>query len=337
MFPPHGLDEHAEGHRPRRPARRADQARTAGHPARDGGPGPVGGRRPVAVRRDRGRGRGYGALLGGIAVFQRSWRPDPVLPVISALTLGVTSFLSYLTGGYLPLFLLLVALWTFLGGMAWSLGANAGSIGTTNAAVMLVTVTLPATVAQSLGQAALMTAGGLVQAALVVLFPIRRWGRHRDALAGALAAEADYARRLREDPTAPFTPGPFAQARDAASLSPRQLRRRPAQLHGAQPGRTHPPRPRRARRPRTHRRPPGRPRPRAGPRTARRGGRDPGHGGRGDPHRPPRRTPAPGPRRHRGPPGRPRTHRSGRTGGRPAARPAARRGRDGPHRSRRSG
>lgn len=47
-------------------------------------------------------GAAYGALLGGIAVFQRSWRPDPVLPVISALTLGVTSFLSYLTGGHLP-------------------------------------------------------------------------------------------------------------------------------------------------------------------------------------------------------------------------------------------
>ncbi|MDG4863646.1 FUSC family protein, partial [Streptomyces sp. T-3] len=169
-------------------------------------------------------GAAYGALLGGIAVFQRSWRPDPVLPVVSALTLGVTSFLSYLTGGYLPLFLALVALWTFLGGMAWSLGANPGSLGTTNAAVMLVTVTLPATVTESLGQAALMTAGGLVQAALVVLFPIRRWGRHRDALADALAAEADYARRLRDDPAAPFTPGPFAQAREAASLSAGQVR-----------------------------------------------------------------------------------------------------------------
>ncbi|MFC8127797.1 FUSC family protein [Streptomyces sp. NPDC057302] len=175
----------------------------------------------------------YGALLGGIAVFQRSWRPDPVLPVASALTLGITSFLSYLTGGHLLLFLALVALWTFLGGMAWSLGANAGSLGTTNAAVMLVTVTLPATFMESLGQAALMTAGGLVQAALVVLFPIRRWGRRRDALADALAAEADYARRLREDPAAPFTPGPFAQARDAAMLSARQVRRRPPELHGA--------------------------------------------------------------------------------------------------------
>ncbi|WP_199552226.1 FUSC family protein [Streptomyces sp. N35] len=178
-------------------------------------------------------GAAYGALLGGIAVFQRSWRPDPLLPVISALTLGVTTFLSYLTGGCLPLFLALLALWAFLGGMAWSLGANAGSLGTTNAAVMLVTVALPVGVTQALGQAALMVGGGLVQAALVVLFPIRRWGRHRDALADALSAEADYARRLRDDPAAPFTPGLFAQARDAATLSARHARRRPAELHGA--------------------------------------------------------------------------------------------------------
>lgn len=75
----------------------------------------------------------YGALLGGIATFQRSWRPDPVLPVVSALTLGVTTFLSYLTGGHLPLFLALLAVWALLGGMAWSLGSNPGTIGTTNA------------------------------------------------------------------------------------------------------------------------------------------------------------------------------------------------------------
>ena len=48
-----------------------------------------------------------------------------------------------------------------------------------------------------------------MQAALIVLFPVRRWGAQRDALADALAAEADYARRLRHDPVAPTsTPYP---------------------------------------------------------------------------------------------------------------------------------
>ncbi|CAM5285142.1 hypothetical protein SGLAM104S_03466 [Streptomyces glaucescens] len=60
-----------------------------------------------------------------------------------------------------------------------------------------------------------------------------RWGPHRDALADALAAEADYARRLRHDPVARFDPAPLMEARNAATVTPRQARRRPAELHGA--------------------------------------------------------------------------------------------------------
>ncbi|MCY0952730.1 FUSC family protein [Streptomyces sp. H27-S2] len=79
----------------------------------------------------------------------------------------------------------------------------------------------------------MIAAGGVVQALLIVLFPIRRWGAQRDALADALAAEADYARRLRHDPHAPFDPQPLMRARAAATVSARQARRRPAELHGA--------------------------------------------------------------------------------------------------------
>lgn len=67
---------------------------------------------------------------------------------------------------------------------------------------------------------------------LIFLFPIRRWGAHRDALADALAAVADYARRLRHDPTAPFGPEPLMSARDAAAVTPSQARTRPPVLHG---------------------------------------------------------------------------------------------------------
>lgn len=74
--------------------------------------------------------------------------------------------------------------------------------------------------------------GGVAQALLILLFPIRRWGAHRDALADALAAVADYARRLRHDPTAPFDPEPLMSARDAAAVTPSQARTRPPVLHG---------------------------------------------------------------------------------------------------------
>nr|WP_202539735.1 FUSC family protein [Streptomyces sp. SID8379] len=178
-------------------------------------------------------GSAFGAFQAAIATFQRSWRPRPELALASGASLGISTFLGYLTGSHLAFFLPLLALWTFLAGLAWAAGPTIGIIASSNVAMMMVTITLPTTVAEAAGHAAMMVFGGLVQAALVILFPVRRWGAHRDALADALAAEADYARRLRHDPLAPFDPQPLMLARSAAALTPRQARTRPAQLHGA--------------------------------------------------------------------------------------------------------
>ncbi|MFD9879924.1 FUSC family protein [Streptomyces alboflavus] len=175
----------------------------------------------------------FGAFQAAIATFQRSWRPRPELAIASGTSLAISTFLGYLTGSHLLLFLVLLALWTFLAGLSWSAGPTIGLIATSNVAIMLVTITLPTSVAAAAGHAAMMVVGGAVQAALVIVFPVRRWGAHRDALADALAAEADYARRLRHDPVAPFDPAPLMTARAAAHITPRQARTRPAELHGA--------------------------------------------------------------------------------------------------------
>ncbi|MFJ9040918.1 FUSC family protein [Streptomyces sp. NPDC102406] len=177
-------------------------------------------------------GSAFGGFQAAIATFQRSWRPRPELALASGASLGVSTFVGYLTGSHLLLFVPLLALWTFLAGLSWAAGPTIGIIASSNVAMMLVTITLPTTVAEAAGHAAMMVFGGLVQAALVILFPVRRWGAHRDALADALAAEADYARRLRHDPVAEFDPAPLMLARNAAALTPRQARTRPAQLHG---------------------------------------------------------------------------------------------------------
>ncbi|MEV5611545.1 FUSC family protein [Streptomyces sp. NPDC052225] len=177
-------------------------------------------------------GSAFGAYQAAIATFQRSWRPRPELAIASGASLGLSTFLGYLTGSHLFLFLPLLAVWTFLAGLAWAAGPTIGIIASSNVAMMLVTITLPTSIGQAAGHAAMMAFGGLVQATLVILFPVRRWGAHRDALADALAAEADYARRLRHDPVAPFDPQPLMLARSAAALTPRQARTRPAQLHG---------------------------------------------------------------------------------------------------------
>ncbi|MFJ2215426.1 FUSC family protein [Streptomyces sp. NPDC101062] len=175
----------------------------------------------------------FGAFQAGIATFQRSWRPRPVLALASGASLALSTFLGYLTGAHFALFLALLALWTFLAGLAWTAGPTAGVIASSNVAIMLVTITLPTSVATAAGHAAVIAAGGLVQAGMIVLFPVRRWGLQRDALADALAALGDYARRLRHDPTAPFDPEPLMTARSAAAVTPWQARRRPAELHGA--------------------------------------------------------------------------------------------------------
>ncbi|WP_320776530.1 FUSC family protein [Streptomyces sp. CRN 30] len=175
----------------------------------------------------------FGAFQAAMATFQRSWRPRPELALVSGTTLAVSTFLGYVTISHLPLFLALLMVWTFLAGLAWAAGPTTGLIASTNVAIMLITVTLPTSVAQAAGHGLMMIAGGLVQAALIVLFPVRRWGAQRDALADALAAEADYARRLRHDPVAGFDPEPLMAARDAARLTARQARTRPAELGGS--------------------------------------------------------------------------------------------------------
>ncbi|MFH9741076.1 FUSC family protein [Streptomyces roseolus] len=174
----------------------------------------------------------FGAFQAAIATFQRSWRPRPTLALASGASLAVSTFLGYLTGAHTLLFVALLVLWTFLSGLAWAVGPTAGLIASSNVAIMLVTVTLPTSVATAAGHAAVIFAGGVVQAALVVLLPVRPWGAQRDALADALAAEADYARRLRHDPVATFDPVPLMTARSAAAVTRRQARRRPAELHG---------------------------------------------------------------------------------------------------------
>ncbi|MEU1621214.1 FUSC family protein [Streptomyces sp. NPDC005722] len=174
----------------------------------------------------------FGAFASGMATFQRSWRPRPVLALVAGAGLAVSTFLGYLAGAHWWMFVALLAVWAFLAGMAWALGPTAGIVSSLTIAVMLVVITLPTSVLSAFGHALVIAAGGVVQAALILLFPVRRWGRQRDALADAFAAEADYARRLRHDPVAPFDPEPLMTARSAAVITDRQARRRPAALRG---------------------------------------------------------------------------------------------------------
>ncbi|MDR6981095.1 putative membrane protein YccC [Streptomyces sp. 3330] len=173
-----------------------------------------------------------GAYSAGGATFQRTWRPRKVIALGAGAGLALSTFVGYLAAGRLVTFLPLLAVWAFAAGMAWAAGSTAGIVAATTVGSMLVTITLPTSVGVALEHAGVIALGGVTQAVLILLFPIRRWGAHRDALADALAAVADYARRLRHDPTAPFDPEPLMTARDAAAVTPSQARTRPSVLHG---------------------------------------------------------------------------------------------------------
>ncbi|MFF7487028.1 FUSC family protein [Streptomyces luteogriseus] len=173
-----------------------------------------------------------GAYSAGAATFQRTWRPRKVIALGAGAGLALSTFVGYLAAGRLVTLLPLLAVWAFATGMAWALGTTAGIVAATTVGSMLVTITLPTSVGRALEHAGVIALGGMAQAVLILLFPIRRWGAHRDALADALAAVADYARRLRHDPAAPFEPEPLMTARDAAAVTPSQARTRPPVLHG---------------------------------------------------------------------------------------------------------
>ncbi|MEU8604811.1 FUSC family protein [Streptomyces parvulus] len=173
-----------------------------------------------------------GAFSAGTATFQRTWRPRKVIALGAGAGLALSTFVGYLAAGRLVTFLPLLAVWAFAAGMAWALGSTAGIVAATTVGSMLVTVTLPTSIGPALEHAGVIALGGVAQAVLILLFPIRRWGAHRDALADALAAVADYARRLQHEPAAPFDPQPLMTARDAAAVTPSQARTRPPALHG---------------------------------------------------------------------------------------------------------
>jgi uncharacterized membrane protein YccC len=173
-----------------------------------------------------------GAFSAGGATFQRTCRPRKVIALAAGAGLALSTFVGYLAAGQLATFLPLLAVWAFAAGMAWAVGSTAGIVAATTVGSMLVTITLPTSAWRALEHAGVIALGGVAQAVLILLFPIRRWGAHRDALADALAAVADYARRLRHDPTAPFDPWPLMTARDAAAVTPSQARTRPPVLHG---------------------------------------------------------------------------------------------------------
>lgn len=173
-----------------------------------------------------------GAFIAGSATFQRSFRPRASLAVAAGAGLGISTFLGYLAAGVPGLFPVLLAVWAFGAGLAWAIGPTAGVVATNTVSVMLIVVQLPVSVATALSHGLVAAFGGVVQATVITVWPIGSWSAQREALADTYAELADYARRLRQDPTAHVDPEPFMTARHASAVTPWQDRHRPPELRG---------------------------------------------------------------------------------------------------------
>ncbi|MBO1416752.1 FUSC family protein [Streptomyces sp. FH025] len=173
-----------------------------------------------------------GAFIAGSATFQRSFRPRASLAVAAGVGLGISTFLGYLAAGVTGLFPVLLAVWAFGAGLAWAIGPTAGVVAANTVSVMLIVVQLPVSTATALGHGLVAALGGVVQAVVITVWPIGSWTAQRDALADTYAELADYARRLRQDPTAHVDPAPFMTARNASAVTPWQDRHRPPELRG---------------------------------------------------------------------------------------------------------
>ncbi|MGW6916534.1 FUSC family protein [Kitasatospora sp. NPDC054939] len=173
-----------------------------------------------------------GAFIAGTATFQRSFRPRATLAAAAGTGLGLSTFLGYVAAGVPGAFPVLLAVWAFGAGLAWAIGPTAGVVAANTLSVMLIVVQLPVSVPTALGHGLVCALGGAVQALVITLWPIGSWTAQRDALADTYASLADYARRLRQDPTAHVDPAPFMTARHAAALTPWQERHRPPEMRG---------------------------------------------------------------------------------------------------------
>jgi uncharacterized membrane protein YccC len=151
-----------------------------------------------------------GALTGGLASLQGTYRSRAAVVMAASLVFAVCAFIGATVGHLLGADIALSAGLGFAVGLTVCLGPAATAIGI-QAVVGLVVFsqfTFPATVA--VREAAFAFAGGAVQMLLVVLlWPVRRFSAERKALSRAFYALAECSRAVAAGSASLFDPGPL--------------------------------------------------------------------------------------------------------------------------------
>jgi uncharacterized membrane protein YccC len=115
---------------------------------------------------------GAGAMLVGIAWRTQGGRPPLAVMTTDALIMALSTFVGCVTGSIVWLHLVILCLWSLVGGLLVSAGNRGGVIGTQAIISAVVFGRFNQPPAQALGLASLVLAGGLAQ---VIFLSVVRW------------------------------------------------------------------------------------------------------------------------------------------------------------------
>ena len=167
------------------------------------------------------------AVIAGVTALQDSPRGPLAVVTATSFEMGAAVLLGTATSADGVLLVLVAAAWCFLAGLQWAVSARAGLIATAGGALLVTAPPVPPTLGSAVVAALLAIFGGLVQAALIGLWPRRRWRMQRDALTRAYSSLGTDAARLAADQEAAVDPQPLTWLRDAVAQTDRQVRHRP--------------------------------------------------------------------------------------------------------------
>ncbi|AKS34126.1 FUSC family protein [Mycolicibacterium goodii] len=157
---------------------------------------------------------GAGVIAGAVAL-QRSPGGRVPLVVTASLEMAIVVTLAVLTGAHSVVFVVAVAAWCFAAGMQWAVGANAGLIASAASALLIVA---PADAQMSaldgLLAPLLVFVAGVAQAALIAIWPPRRWRVQREGLTRAYRSLATDARNVAADRSADVDDAPLTWLRE---------------------------------------------------------------------------------------------------------------------------
>jgi uncharacterized membrane protein YccC len=157
-----------------------------------------------------------GAIAGAIALQDNPLGRIPIVLAVS-VELGIAVLAGGVSSGYSVAFVIVIALWCFMAGMQWAVGAPAGLLA--GASGLLLVIQHPQPGLAALGSALFAVAAGLTQAVLIAVWPPRRWQLERDALTKVYRSLSADARLLATEESAQVDSSQLLECKETFSAN----------------------------------------------------------------------------------------------------------------------